>query len=297
MAIPEAQLETWSHQGSVAQSSATYNAIKNVLEGTGTPYTGKGYEVFLQGSYGNDTNIYAESDVDTVVLLHDCWHSDLTKLPPDETAAYHNTYPKATYCHVEFKGDVVDTLKHAFGSDVNIGSKAITIAARDNRRRADVIAAVEFRRYHKFKNASDQSYDEGICFFNAAGEKIANYPKQHAANLTLKHQQTSGWLKPCIRFFKNLRGRLVDDGRIRTGTAPSYYLEGLLYNVPSEKYGTSYGTCFVNAINWIQNEADKSKLVCANEQYYLLWDNTPTSWPKANCEAFLQAAIDFWNKS
>ena len=78
MAIPEAQLETWSHQGSVTQSSSTYNTIKRVVEETGAPYAGKDFKVFLQGSYGNDTNIYAESDVDTVIVLNDCWQSDLT---------------------------------------------------------------------------------------------------------------------------------------------------------------------------------------------------------------------------
>ena len=57
MAIPESQLETWAHQGSVSQSSTTYNTIKNVLEADDTPYAGKSYSVFLQGSYGNDTNI------------------------------------------------------------------------------------------------------------------------------------------------------------------------------------------------------------------------------------------------
>src|SRR3989442_5713912 len=101
MPIPEAQLETWSHQGSVTQSSSTYNTIKRVLEGTGTPYAGKDYKVFLQGSYGNDTNIYAESDVDTVIVLNDCWQSDLTELTPPEAAAYHQTYPNATYTNVD----------------------------------------------------------------------------------------------------------------------------------------------------------------------------------------------------
>ena len=63
MPIPESQLETWSHQGSIAQSSATHNSIRNVLVAGGTPYAGRTFEVFLQGSYGNSTNIYAESDV------------------------------------------------------------------------------------------------------------------------------------------------------------------------------------------------------------------------------------------
>ena len=79
------------------------------------------------------------------------------------------------------------------------------------------------------------------------------------------------------------------------GDAPSYYLEGLLYNVPIDKFATSFEDCFVNAINWIQNEADKNELVCANEQYYLLRDNTHTCWPNANCEAFLNSAIRLWS--
>ena len=73
MPIPESQLETWSHQGSITQSSNTYNSIKNVLEAGTTPYASKNFKVFLQGSYGNDTNIYAESDVDIVIRLDDCF--------------------------------------------------------------------------------------------------------------------------------------------------------------------------------------------------------------------------------
>lgn len=295
MAIPESQLDTWAHQGSVTQSAATYNSVKNVLEASTTPYAGKKYSVFLQGSYGNDTNIYAESDVDIVIKLDDCWHSDLSQLTQDEEDRYDNEYVSATYTHADFKRDVLKVLTARYGSDVTPGDKAIAIAASGNRRKADVIAAVQFRRYYKFNGVYDQSYDEGICFFNSEGERIANYPKQHSTNLTRKHQNSDMWLKPMVRVLKNLRGKLVDDGILKAGIAPSYFLEGLLYNVPDDKFDTSYQDCFINAMNWIQKEADKSNLVCASEQYYLLWDNTHTSWPKANCGAFLNAAIKLWN--
>lgn len=295
MAIPESQLETWSHQGSIAQSSSTYNTIKSALEATGTPYAGKSYKVFLQGSYGNDTNIFAESDVDIVIQLDDCWRSDLAALSQDEKDAYKNAFVDAKYTYSDFKRDVLEVLSDKYGSDVKSGDKAIAIAPSGNRRKTDVIAAIQFRRYHKFRSTSDQSYDEGICFYNAAGEMIANYPKQHSENLISKHQNSNKWLKPMARVLKNLRGKLVDEGNIAAGVAPSYFLEGLLYNVPNEKLTTSYQDCFVNAMSWIQNEADKNKLVCANEQYYLLWDNSHTSWPKANCETFLEAAIELWN--
>lgn len=295
MAIPELQLETWSHQGSIKQSCSTYNTIKNVLESKVTPYENKDFSVFLQGSYGNNTNIYAESDVDIVIKLNDCFRSDLSSLSKEEKEKYQEYFNDATYTHSDFKRDVLKVLQDAYGGDVKAGSKAIAIDANGNRRKCDVIAAIQYRRYYKFNGVYDQSYDEGICFYNSAGDEIANYPKQHSENLTRKHQDTGQWLKPMARILKNLRGKLVNDGVLESGIAPSYYLEGLLYNVPSDLFGSSYQDCFVNSVNWIQGDADKDKLVCANEQYYLLRDNAHNCWPKADCEAFLAAAINLWN--
>ncbi len=295
MSIPESQLETWSHQGSITQSSLTYNTLKDGLEAAGTPYAGMGYDVFLQGSYGNDTNIYAESDVDIVIRLKDCFRHDLKKLPDDQQEAFRAAHSDATYTHVHFKRDVLSVLKAAYGNDVHSGDKATNIAANGTRRKADVIAAIQYRRYHKFLSISDQAYDEGICLFNGAGECIANYPKQHSDNCTKKHQNTQKRFKPMVRVLKNLRGSLIAKNMIADGVAPSYYLEGLLYNVPDSLFTTSYEDCFVNCIKWIQ-EADRSKFVCANEQYYLLWEDSPVTWRVSKCDAFLAAAVDLWNQ-
>ena len=256
MAIPESQLVTWSHQGPIPQSSTTYNTIKNALEAAGNPYAGKKYKVFLQGSYGNDTNIYAESDVDIVIKLNDCFCHDLNELPSDQKDAFKAAHSNATYTHVDFKKDVLSVLEAKYGDDVDPGDKAINIAANGSRRKADVIAAIEYRRYHKFLNTSNQVYDEGICFFNGVGECIANYPKQHSENCTAKHQATNEWFKPMVRVLKNLRGKLIEDKMIKAGVAPSYYIEGL-HNRPGE-VRKSY-TILVNCINWILT--DRSKLV------------------------------------
>lgn len=296
MPIPESQLDTWSHQGSITQSSNTYNSIKSVLEANTTPYSGKNFKVFLQGSYGNDTNIYAESDVDIIIRLDDCFFSDLDSLPEEEKAAYKQAFSDAVYTHADFKRDVLSVLTGQYGSAVKAGDKAITIDASGSRRKVDVIVATQFRRYFKFRSSSDSEYAEGICFFNAVGERIANYPKQHSANLTTKHQASAKWLKPMARVFKNMRSRMIDDGLIEAGIAPSYYLEGLLYNVPNEKLTSSYQDCVVNILNWYRQEAKKVDLVCANEQYYLLRDGFNTCWPQANCDAFVEAAVKLWNE-
>lgn len=296
MPIPESQLETWSHQGSITQSCNTYNTIRSVLEASTTPYVGRNFNVFLQGSYGNDTNIYAESDVDIIIRLDDCFHRDLSRLSEDEKSAYDRTFRNATYTHTNFKRDVLTLLQGQYGSAVKAGGKAITIDASGSRRKSDVIVATQFRRYSMFRSASDSAYVEGICFFNAAGERIANYPKQHSANLTTKHQASSKWFKPTARVFKNMRCRMVDQGLIKASIAPSYYIEGLLYNVPSEKLTSSYQDCVVNTLNWYRGEAKKTELVCANEQYYLLRDGTHTCWPRASCDAFIEAAVKLWNE-
>lgn len=295
MAIPESQFDTWSHQGSVRQSSTTYATVRSALLAEGTAYANKETKVFLQGSYGNATNIYAESDVDIVIVLRNCWQRDLTKLSERESRAYQEAYPDATYTYADFKRDVTTVLTDRFGRDVRVGNKAIAIAAGGGRRNADVIAAIQYRRYYRFNGIRDQQYNEGVCFYTGRGEQIVNYPIQHSANLTGRHQASSGRLKPMIRILKNARGRLVDAGLLGKDVAPSYYIEGLLYNVPPQKFVNSYADSLVNVLRWIQEEADKPNLVCANEQYYLLRPNLVTCWNPANCETFLEAVINLWN--
>ena len=181
-----------------------------------------------------------------------------------------------------------------YGEDVKQGSKAITIKPWNNRRKADVIPAIEYRRYYKFNGMFDQSYATGICFWDQSKTQIANYPKQHSANMTFKHQTTNLWLKPMVGILKNMRTKMIEEGYIKAGSAPSYYIEGLLYNVPQDKFGKSYADSFRNAFSWIV-AADTSKFVCANEQYYLLWNDTPTSWSVSDGNGLIDAAVRFWN--
>ena len=108
MAIPEFQLETWSHQGSIMQSSTTYQTIRKALSESNAAYADKSFNVFLQGSYGNDTNIYSESDVDTVIRLDSIFGYDISDLPPEQQAAFQQFFGgSASYTFNEFKQGVV----------------------------------------------------------------------------------------------------------------------------------------------------------------------------------------------
>src|SRR5690349_23050101 len=115
MTIPESQLDTWSHQGSITQSCATYATIKRSLEASDTKYAGKDFKVFLQGSYGNDTNIYAESDVDVVIRLDSVYYYDTSELNPQELQAFQAGFSPATYTYDEYKCHVMEALRKSFG--------------------------------------------------------------------------------------------------------------------------------------------------------------------------------------
>ncbi len=237
MAISEEQLETWSRQGSIAKSSNTYSTIKNALESVDSPYSERDYTVFLQGSYGNNTNIYSESDVDIVIVLNETYYSDLTNLSPEDRTKYDGALVPASYGYSEFKTDVAAWLKRKFGQGVGVESKSIFIPGSGSRRNADVIVAAEFHRYYSFESPNNSSYAKGICFWTTDGTQIANFPKQHAENCTRKHQDTDNYYKLLVRIIKNMRNRMIYDGYIENELAPSYFIEGLLYRGRIERDG------------------------------------------------------------
>ena len=292
MPIPESQLDTWANQGAIAGSRDTYATVRDALEDgdyQGTP------SIFLQGSYGNDTNIYAESDVDIVIRTDEFFYYDLTFLTDAQKQTFHATYPDGapgTYGYSDFKNAVVTVLQDRFGdSSVNVGKRAIAIAPSGNRRSADVIVAAQLRRYDTFPGTPH----EGIAFFTTGWERIYNYPKQHSANCTSKHQATDNWFKPTVRILKNARGYMVDRGIITNKMiAPSYFIEGLLHNVPNWVFGGDYQDTVSGAIDWLMS-AKRDDLLCANQLLYLVRD-TNTTWSAANYDAFLSGLGKLWKE-
>ncbi|XIA62056.1 nucleotidyltransferase [Bradyrhizobium sp. TZ2] len=225
MAIAESQLTTWSSQGSVKQSRDTYISVKVVLEDSKAPYFSKTCESFLQGSYGNDTNVYADSDVDVVMRLDSVFYYDLSRMTDSERDAYDKNFGDGKYSVGEFKTEVLGWLKKNYDESVKPGKKALFIPGSGNRRDTDVLVCAQFRRYHKFAGPNDQKYDQGICFFLPDGTRIENFPEQHSDNCTAKHKDTKQWFKPTVRVFKNMRNRMIERGELAEGVAPSYYLE------------------------------------------------------------------------
>ena len=294
MAIPEAQLETWSHQPAPGPSRDTYGAVRTVLLDGAAPFSTKNPDVYLQGSYGNDTNVARESDVDIVACIPTTFAHDAQTLPPEQYQAFERAYPGyAAYNYPQYKADVAAWLTSKYGPGVRSGAKAILIPAGQNRRECDVLPAIEYRYYYRFTSKADEKFESGICFYLPDQTQIINFPKLHAKNCTAKHQDTNSRLKPVVRIYKNMRNRMVEKGMLADGVAPSYFIEGLLFNAPRELFGGSLAGAVLGIHNYIFR-AHRSEFRCPNGIHPLI-GTTHVSWPDADCLAFLNSWGVFWN--
>lgn len=291
MNIPETQFEIWAKPGASTTATKTYNSIQIALaEG---PYP-EAYKpnIYLQGSYRNSTNIWSESDVDIVVENRCALFSDLSALSASQKAAYDAAFKKATYTWTDCYDHTLAALRNYYGADdVVAGTKAISV--KTPYRMADVVVAVQHRKYSQFISIGDQKYVEGIAI-RLKGENrfLTNFPKDHYDNGVAKNSRTNDWYKPTVRIFKNANRYLVDNNLLVDGKAPSYFIECLVYSVPDEQFGDTFQKTFCNVVNWAQTNLSTIRRV--SEQGSIIGSETGL-WPLADARAYLDALIKLWN--
>lgn len=292
MPISESQLETWSHRSQTDTAVNAHTKIREAMIFGGSRLISSAPTVFLQGSYRNYTNIHSDSDVDVVVKTTNVWNSDLDALGPVETEVYWSEHSPSSYIWETLHSDVTSALQQQFGTNaVSLGKKAIRVEGKPGvRLPADVVAANEHRRYNSYSATSREDYVRGIFFKNlATGEEIINYPEQHYENGVAKQAATSDWFKPTVRILKNARNYLIDNYRIDHDCASSYFIQCLLYNVPSREYGGSHRLNFNDVLDWLQNHrSTMSSFVCQNGLTQLFGD-TAQHWNLADAVEFLEA--------
>lgn len=286
MGIPEAQLETWSHQGAIVTAKATHESVRYALSCYRWPENIQ-YEVYLQGSYKNDTNIRGDMDVDVTVQLNSPFYSNLTQ----DQKRILGLQP-ASYGWVDFRHDVLSALQAHYGTQVIVeGNKCLKLVADGGRLPADVVVCVQYRKY---RSVHIEDFVEGMTFWQRdTNQEIINHPKIHYENGVKKHQDTNGRFKPIVRMFKNLRDFLVEKDRSSNGLAPSYFVECALYNVPNDSFSSSYQDTFCAAVNWL-DQADLTGLVCQSSEVPLC-GIAPGQWPEQNAKQFLQRLVKLWN--
>jgi predicted nucleotidyltransferase len=299
MALQENQLSTWSNQGSIIMSSKTYESIKSCI-GSINWNSDVYYEIYLQGSYKNSTNIYGESDVDIIVEFTSIFSSNTSNLDEIGKAKY-NALEAAKYTLESFKEAIVNKLKTNYDeADVEVGPKAIKIKGNNSRLNADVIVCNTYKYYLKNNGSTDLPAIKGIIFTNTDnGEKIINYPKSHYENGVNKNinERTTGNYKSTVRIFRNIKATLVNKGKLNSEAVPSYFVECLIYNAKDENFRhPSYQQRVLNILKQFVSDFKDNTVdayVCQNEQRKL-FGTTKQQWNKECAINFLKEIINLW---
>ncbi len=293
--IPESQLETWSNIGAQKTSALTYQAVSNCLDSYN--WRNSKPEVFLQGSYGNDTNTYGSSDVDIVVLYKPSFKSDTTALSSAEKLLQDLSFSSASYLFADFRADVLSALKKTFGNAVTEERRCLKIKGENGRQPADVLPCVLHKKYISFSTTFD-NYQEGVTFYIPSEERwAANFPKLHLSNGSLKNnsERTNGQYKKIVRIFKNARTYLIDKRIISKDLASSYFLECMLFNVPDPYFTTDLQYSFKEILKFLlvafENNTNEY-FVSQDGQSKLFANFIHGYWPKANAIKLIVALAD-----
>lgn len=297
MPIPRSQCDAWQSVGATKAAQATHEAVRAALAHDQSSLRGRDFEVFLQGSYRNGTNVRGDSDVDVVVQLNQIYHYNTDTLPPEQLASFKQHFSPASYSLSSFDNDVQASLVRYFGAGrTKVRNKCITVSGGSGTLDADVVVAAQYRRYKQFGTLLTQDYSEGITFWGRQDHlQIINYPKLHYANGVTKNSESHDNYKPAVRMFKNARTFLVENGKLAEATAPSYFIECLLFNAPANHFVDNSFDTFYNILNWLHETTDWSKFVCQNWEYYL-FGSSNVQWSLTDAKTFKTAVVALWNE-
>jgi len=253
------------------------------------------YEVYLQGSYANTSNIRADSDVDVVVECTSVFYSNLT-----DEEKQRLSLGDGGHSYNDFRREVISALTSYYGAFLvdTSGANAIEVQASSNRLKADVLPCVTYKRYESWSAAA-----EGLTFWNQHnGQQVVNYPKLHIKNGEKKNSQyrTNGWYKPSVRMFKNARRRITgdDDDALRK-QFPSYFVECLLYNTLDECFGITYQQTYAQTVIFLatalRNGTADGFVTQSGQQ--LLFGPYSVQWSKENASEFVSRLITLFSSN
>ncbi len=282
MTLPPEMIRQWAEPPGRFTLSWTENALRDALQHAARLHERK-YEIFLQGSYANHTNISGTSDVDLVIQMKQPFEENVEALDNTGRRNFYNRYDDTLYGWEDFREDVLATLRETYF--VHEGRKCIDIRDWDSLIRvpADILPAIEYRYYTGFPAPNKEIYEEGVFFRDSSGKPIINFPKQHLRNGRRKDRATGGRFKPTVRVVKHARNHAADrKSEFKSERAPSYFIECLLYNVPNRIFRASLPTAFENCLSWLDNcsrdDPDRFGSFCCQNGLVDLFGNRPDQW-------------------
>jgi hypothetical protein len=286
MALSDEDIKKWSERGDPIHAWFSYEMVRESL--TPSRLNGMSCTVYPQGSYANKTNIATDSDVDMVIALRSAFYPEKSELSALELEEYAKYYEQADRTWRDFRKAVIKVLHSDFF--LKEGRKAIQVRSGLIRLPADVLVALDYRHYRRFPSFAGQSFVEGVQFYTPDDQKIVNYPKRHIRACAQKDLRTNGKYREVVRVAKNARNALIagEKSPIEPGTAPSYFLESLLWNVPDPCYRGELENAYRRVIGWLDGHPSWD-MHLPNGRGGLFGHTADTSWSRSGAESVVAA--------
>lgn len=299
MPIPEQQLDTWSNQGAVVTAQATHVSVRAALAANSSPIREMDYDVFLQGSYRNGTNVRVDSDVDIIVRYNSTFAHNASVLPAPQGQIFNAQFSNAIYLWIHFRTHVLAALRAYYGhGEVEETERCLKVAAAPGRVPGDVVPAIPYKNYSYFYGtaADANAHVEGIRFEDWNGRVIINYPDQHYDNGVAKNSvvRTGGRFKQTVRLFKNARTRAMERRFLADGVASSYFVDCLIWNVPDNLFVVSLQDTYCGIVNYLHSNV-VTGYYCRNG-IVPLFGNAPEQWTEAKARQLIAALARLWNE-
>lgn len=293
MKYSEEILKTWTCPASDTEEQKIQNTIYMIKSAINSSceLQDLDIEIFVQGSYANNTNVRANSDVDVCVMLRSAFYTSYPEGKKDSDYRFVD----GTISYDEYKCRVKNAIVDKFGTDAVVqGNKSLKIKSNSYHVNADVVVALLLKDFEIIDSCNALNYVEGIKFKDSNGEFVVNYPKDHIKNGKDKNKRTGHRYKYLTRIFKRIRNDMVASGVTDGEKISSFLVECLVWNVP-DNIITNYQTwdetvkqSIVYLYDAIKND-EHTKWGEVSERLYLF---VRRKWTAEDVADFL---YDMWN--
>lgn len=238
----EETFKAWCRPASESEEEHISRAISMAKDAikSSNELKGKDIEIFIQGSYANNTNVRKESDVDVCVMLKDTFYSEY----PTGLGREDYGFTKGTNNFKTYRKDNINAANHKYGGkNVSPGNKSIKIIENGGRVESDIVPSFQYRNYATINSQDPEKFVEGVKFLPNNGGEIINYPKQHIENGKVKNKKTHRRYKRQVRLLKRLRYQMIDQKISVNKGISSFLIECLVYNTPDHIFNNhnTYG--------------------------------------------------------
>ncbi len=281
MSIPDSILSSWGHHYSGTAPKQAHVSIRDVLARYGSWPERPEYDIFLQGSYKNDTNLRRDSDVDVIVQL-------AVELQP-RVAKLSDTQLEQDEGHIlahqrwrSFRKQMLEALRATYGAEaVTPGRKSLKLFKGIIPASADVVVTIRCGK--------------GLAFYLPDEHRwVVSYPQQHHERGLKKERDTNIRYKRTIRMFKSARNHLIENDVIRSKIASSYFIECLLYNVPDNLFKGDFRQTYSGIVAHLKT----ANLKQFNSQNGVrqLFGKSKDQWNVSDAQKFILALDRMWKK-